>query len=110
MSSLVATFVVLNTCIASTYTIFISTLEIKDINSKLSTEPDDAYISDEGGGISDEELGEVINEILDNDLSAEEPGPQCTVVLSPKRTTKYHNMVAHNICKSYHGIISFYIC
>ena len=81
MSSLVATFVVLNTCIiASTYTIFISTLEIKDINSKLSTEPDDAYISDEGGGISDEELGEVINEILNNDLSAED-SPDHNVLL-----------------------------
>ena len=76
----------------------------------MSPESDEAYISEEDGGISDEELGEVINEILHNDLSAEEPGPQCTVVLSPKRATKDHNMVAHNIYKSYHGIISFYIC
>ena len=71
----------------------------------MSPESDEAYISEEDGGISDEDLGEVINEILHNDLSGEEPGPQCTVVLSPKRITKDHNIVPHNSCKSYHGLI-----
>ena len=71
----------------------------------MSPEPDEVYISEEEAGISDEELGEEINQLLHNDLSAEEPGPQCTVVLSPKRIAKDHNIVPHNPCKSYHGII-----
>eukprot|EP00956_Cyclotella_meneghiniana_P018569 scaffold30998_cov80-Cyclotella_meneghiniana.AAC.1 len=58
--------------------------------NNLSQDLDDE-LSVEDNYISDEEIDEAILDILENDLAAEELGPECSVLRSPKRKALSRN-------------------
>ena len=58
--------------------------------NNLSQDLDDE-LSVEDNYISDEEIDEAILDILENDLAAEELGPECSVLRSPKRKAVSRN-------------------